>query len=140
MSWGPESRALSSGISKEQWVELKLEKVFLHFPTEFCHFWWFLRHCRSLKNHQIRQTFGGKWRKTMLNLCPAAFSGWFYVPEFSISGTWPITTTCSTHLLKIRYIHRIFQQTPAAPMTNLVRNKEKYSIYWHDKRGLELTF
>ena len=36
------------------------------------------------------------------------------------------------------HTYRIFQQTPA-PMTNFLKNKEKYSIYWQYKRGLELT-
>ena len=38
----------------------------------------------------------------------------------------------------VTYIYRIFQQAPS-PMTNFLKNKEKYSIHWQYKSGLELT-
>ena len=53
-----------------------MDKVFLHFLPNFCHFsnWSDWRYCRSLKNHQKLQTFGKKWRKTLSkNMCPIFF-------------------------------------------------------------------
>ena len=43
------------------------------------------KHCQSLKNHQICQKFGQKWKKFV------PIFGWFRVPENLFSGTWSIT-------------------------------------------------
>ena len=60
---------------------------------------------------------------------------WFRIPGPSL---FILAAHCCWKYVTYLLTYRIFQQTPA-PMTNFLKNKEKYSIYWQYKRGLELT-
>ena len=80
------TRVSGFGSSVEKWVFWgNLNKVFLHFLSNFGHIrWFFSKCCEIFKNHQICQKFGQKMKKSLVQL---EFKAYFYAAsENLISG------------------------------------------------------
>ena len=101
-------RVPKTRVSKVKW-EMGLRQVKKCAFLQFLPFFWpimmilqsgeWRRSCETLKNNQICQKFGKKWRdepcSTCLKLMPSClnpFFGWLRVPENPILGSRPVTT------------------------------------------------